>query len=114
MQQVGSSGQSNLGKCNLCTRKIQARALHLKCSICSSNVHIRCLSQVTKKDKLYTNRDNNEWICTLCSANIFPFNHFEDDLDFLLTISGSSDKHIQLPFNMISNQDFIFTTAKLI
>ena len=113
MIQVGSSVQSNLGKCNLCKRKILSKACFLKCNICLSNVHIRCLKQVSKKDDLYKKKDCNEWICTLCSSDLFPFNHYEDDLEFLLTISGSSDKYMHLPFNMITNQDIMFQPLDL-
>ena len=61
-----------------------SRILH--CSICSCDVHIQCLSNVTCIDSIYTERFDNSWICTLCAQDIFPFNSIEDDEVFLRTV----------------------------
>ena len=68
--------------CKLCHKRVLGHALSLQCSVCGYFSHIRCLSNVCKDDTLYTNRASNKWICTICSGNIFPFNHFDDDEEF--------------------------------
>ena len=65
--------------CNICQRNIQSHAHFLKCAMCKSNVHIRCLPNITTNDSIYTNRDENVWLCTMCTTNIFPFNQLDDD-----------------------------------
>ena len=112
MIKVGSC-QSKLGKCNICNKKVLSRACYINCDVCCTNVHIKCLNQVTKKNELYTKKDDNNWICTCCSSRIFPFNHYDDDLDFLMAVSGSSEKYMHLPFNLLKNQNIIFQPLDL-
>ena len=113
MIKVGSKGQSKLGKCNLCNKKVLTKACYINCDVCHANVHIKCLNQVTKKNELYAKKDENNWICTCCSSILFPFNHYDDDLDFLMAVSGSSDKYMHLPFNLLKSQNIIFQPLDL-
>ena len=45
--------------------------------------HIRCLVSGCRND-IYDQRD---WICSLCINSVFPFNHDDDDVDFMSVIS---------------------------
>ena len=96
-----------IGSCNICNLHILSHSYFLNCSICKGFTHIKCLSLVNKFDSLYVERNNNEWICVICSGNIFPFNHFLDDSDFINVVSDncSSNQQISLPIleNMIFN-----------
>ena len=41
-----------------------------------------------KYDDFYTNIENvDDWICLQCNESIFPYNHIEDDEDFVLCLS---------------------------
>ena len=76
--------------CNICNRRVLSHSVILKCSVCSCNVHINCLYDVTKNDTLYVNRRQNKWYCPKCIQSILPFNHYRDDNDFNDAISNTS------------------------
>ena len=41
-----------------------------------------------KYDDFYTNIENvDDWICLQCNQSIFPYNHIDDDEDFVLCLS---------------------------
>ena len=41
----------------------------------------------TKDDSIYIDRDNNNWLCTKCTSDIFPFNHYDKDVKFIHTLA---------------------------
>ena len=73
--------------CLICNKPVLSHSYYLICSSYESCTHLKCLPNVDKTDALYTNRLTNQWICIKCSSSIFPFNHIEDDIEFLSIIS---------------------------
>ena len=73
--------------CGTCKSKILRHSFHIYCSICYAGYHIKCLSNVSCEDSIYTERDTNVWICINCSATCFPFNHIDNDDDFIDALS---------------------------
>ena len=55
---------------------------HIRCASCNCYTHINCLPRVKKTDSLYTQKDSEIWFCTLCTKDLFPFNSFDEDIDF--------------------------------
>ena len=49
--------------------------------------HVTYLPYVTKNDCLYTERETNQWLCIVCGKSGFPFNHYDDEIDFLNVLS---------------------------
>ena len=94
--------------CNICTRKVLSHAYQLKCSACNCYVHLRCLHQVDEKDDLYVHKDCNIWFCTECSQNLFPFNHFMDDKDFLIALEDNLCTEPSIPLEFLSSNEKIF------
>ena len=76
-------------------------------------MHINCLPFIKKDDPLYVNKDNNDWICTLCSKNIFPFIHLDDDSDFYSALSDYWPKGNSLPFELLDDDNLLFSPFEL-
>ena len=36
--------------------------------------------------------NKNQWLCKFCTSSIFPFNHFDENDDFIAAISEASIK----------------------
>ena len=86
--------------CVVCKRKILQYCKYMRCAACKSSLHLKCIPKLTKEDSLYTNRNNNDWICTVCIEDALPFNHLVDENDFFSCFS--TDK---LPGQNISLRD---------
>ena len=52
-------------------------------------MHLKCLPNVNVTDTLYSNRESNDWLCLKCSQEIFPFNHYNEDEDFINALNES-------------------------
>lgn len=48
--------------------------------------HLKCITLITI-DRDYLLTHFQEWYCKLCLSSLFPFNHIEDDRDFLKAIN---------------------------
>ena len=67
-----------------------------------NHVHLKCLPNIKPTDSIYTNRDSDNWLCTLCSQSLFPFNHFDENDIFLAALSsfmGKPPTNTNLNFN---------------
>ena len=102
-----------MSSCNICTRRVQSHSYHILCCFCNCKVHINCLPFIKKDDPLYVNKDNNDWICTLCSKNIFPFIHLDDDSDFYSALSDYWPKGNSLPFELLDDDNLLFSPFEL-
>ena len=76
-------------------------------------MHINCLPFVKKDDPLYVNRDENEWFCTLCSRDLFPFVHLDEDLEYFSALSESWSSESVLPFDLLDNDGLLFSPFEL-
>ena len=72
--------------CNICDSRLQTHSRAISCSICSASYHINCLPFVTKDDSIYVDRKLDTWICIECTGELFPFNHWDDNEDFIESI----------------------------
>ena len=87
---------SVMAQCNQCNRCIfNVNHNSIQCKFCKSMYHKRCV---------YGNLDDDNWFCSKCSGDIFPFNHVLDDGEFLFSIhyfknSLDYNKLLDLKFN---------------
>jgi len=51
---------------------------------------------VNKTDTLYTDRNNNQWYCMSCMESALPFNHYDDDNDFVKACSETIENRLSL------------------
>ena len=58
---------------------------NVRANIISTICHV---ALITKNDSIYLQRSLSQWICRGCSQDIFPFNHCEEDYDFIGLFSG--------------------------
>jgi hypothetical protein len=64
--------------CAICNMKFSLESRKFFCSICHQWNHIKCNSA-----NFLPANDKQEYWCTKCLTSIFPFNHFDDDIQFL-------------------------------
>ena len=79
----------------------------MQCSYCHDLVHVNCLPCIFRDDPLYTERHINRWLCISCSNSVFPFNHFEEDIDFLSALSEYWVDEIKLSCEDFRDKVFI-------
>ena len=99
--------------CNLCKKRVQSHSSKLVCDCCGNSVHLRCLPRVDKDDKLYTDRDNKTWFCSVCVQLNLAFNNFDDDDDFLNAILDCSLEKTYVNFDYLMSQKAIFNPFDL-
>ena len=78
-----------MASCSICSRRVLRHAHSLVCSTCDGIYHVRCLPNVHTTDSIYIQRFQCNWLCNLCSAKVFPFNHIEDDSEFVNAITNT-------------------------
>ena len=98
-----------MSSCNICHRRVLKHSYQLKCCICSSLVHLKCLPQINKTDSVYTERESNNWSCTKCNQSLFPFNHYYDDTDYFSAIDEQFIAQSSVPFDMLVKSDLLFS-----
>lgn len=79
--------------CRICERRVHSHCLKMKCYICECIMHLDCIPNLGRYDDVYVNRDSLNWICYCCTGELFPYNHFADDYDFL---SALEDQGLRL------------------
>ena len=100
-------------KCNICNRKVLSHSYNLRCFSCKNLVHQKCMPQVDRNDLLQISRNHSDWYCSLCVADILPFIHLTDNLEFINAISENKDMADKIPFNILMEQQKLFTPFEL-
>lgn len=95
--------------CNICNRRVLKHAYQMKCCICNSLVHLKCLPQISKLDSVYVDRELNCWSCTKCNQSIFPFNHYHDDADYFSAIDEQLVVKSSIPFEKLLESNLLFS-----
>lgn len=85
-----------------------AHSYHLTCVSCKGVVHLRCLPLITTDDAIYTKREHNQFYCTLCLNDIFPFNHLDNEA-YCEAILEIQIKQTPISFQLLQNQELIFS-----
>ena len=101
-----------MSQCNVCLKQVLKHAYQLKCNSCKTLVHLKCLPNVTKEDSLYIERHSNSFYCTKCLEDFFPFNYL-DHHEFLEALSELSENRNQIPFELLNNNELIFSPFDL-
>ena len=104
---------SIMADCNICLKKVLTHSYYVTCSNCHSRVHIKCLPKVKKNDTIFTERQTNIWYCSKCTAGIFPFNHLDENEEFMLAISESWHVDEIIRFDDLTLQEKLFTPFDL-
>jgi hypothetical protein len=76
----------------------------LLCSTCNSSVHQKCLPLYLPDDVTYASNPVNQWSCTTCLQNLFPFYNIETDSDIHSTIINHN--HIGPDLNILDELIF--------
>ena len=69
--------------------------------------HKLCIPGIHRYDEFYKRvAVSNDWICPQCNGSIFPFNHIDDDDDFLICLS--EQWHVSYSTNIKKLRDKVF------
>ena len=78
-----------MDNCPVCNRKILIHSKTVKCLVCASKVHIKCITLNFEEQNDIAEK-SDLWYCTSCISEIFPFNTIENDTLFLSEINKFS------------------------
>ena len=92
--------------CNICNRYISSHSCKLKCFACKCSFHLTCITGLTKND--FRSLSNFNWMCKLCTMELFPFNHIEDDDIFSNIISDQCNIPLSLAVDELEKEYLIF------
>ena len=51
--------------------------------------HVRCIDNAAQDNSMF---NKNNWLCKFCTSSIFPFNHVDENDEFIAAISEESIK----------------------
>ena len=72
--------------CQICTKRVHSCSTILQCTACKGFYHINCITGLNKQNA----RDYCEyWYCIRCMSCIFPYNHINNDSEFVDVITES-------------------------
>jgi hypothetical protein len=75
------------------------------CSACKKNYHLNCLPNISVNDALYADQSSN-WICMQCLNDAIPFNHFDENCDFLNCVLEMQTAEANLSFKSLDDRLF--------
>ena len=97
-----------MDKCHICSKSILSHSKTVTCRACSMRFHLNYIS--LSSDEINDIKDNQQtWFCSPCIAEVFPFNHIEDDVEFVatiedITVSGTAmcylSEKVFIPFEL--------------
>ena len=70
--------------CNKCVRENQQRIF---CDVCTNWIHFACTALSIDEYERLSNSDD-EWYCQSCLSSLFPFNHIDDDVEYINCINN--------------------------
>ena len=92
--------------CYSCNRRILRHARIITCTICHEVFHLKCLPANFDNINNHLESDFSQWICTYCSSECFPFNHFTEQEEFLQALSELWQNYKSVPY--IKLQEMVF------
>jgi hypothetical protein len=69
-------------RCAVCFKCVRDNQRAIFCDSCNHWVHLKC-TNLSCQDYITMSDSTDSWYCQQCVQGIFPFNHFDDDDDFL-------------------------------
>ena len=91
--------------CKTCNKNILNHQQYIKCVLCNCNFHVRCLHTSISDD----------WYCSICTGNTFPFNHYIDDDEFKFALFSFDNtleynRLLSLKFNPFNFEEMVRTS----
>lgn len=74
--------KTNLATCALCTKGVRINYKHICCNACNLLYHLACATLSVSEYNMLI-KANDDWYCKHCLASMFPFNHLEDDNEYM-------------------------------
>jgi len=72
--------KSSASSCYICRRSLKSPSnLSVSCELCGRRSHLNCISFLVSQENFY---------CSVCLQDIFPYNHIKDDVEFNMAVLG--------------------------
>ena len=71
--------------CTVCRFNVHNNHQAIFCDSCHNWTHLGC-SPFTRLEYSAMSKSSDDWYCSACLASIFPFNHFDNDIDFFFAL----------------------------
>ena len=68
-------------RCQICFKMFQQHSRKIKCNICLTYYHLKCITVCSEYLKDLSSAVN-DWFCTKCITDLFPYNHLENDVEY--------------------------------
>ena len=78
--------------CGICDGRFLSHSLSVICKFCGLRFHKNCIHVEIDT--------GGQWTCEICLTSIFPFNHIEQDFEFIKAVTGSD--------NVLRQNDLIY------
>ena len=93
-----------MDNCPTCNKKVMNHSMSIKCNVCMSKYHIKCIT-LENEHITYLLNNQNEWYCSNCLKDCMPFSSIEDNFEFQATINQLNKND---EYNYCNQSDRIF------
>lgn len=76
---------SKVNPCAVCDKSVRDNQRGIYCDCCTCWLHLKCTKMALVEYEALSTQ-NDCWYCQSCLQSIFPFNHLDDDDDFLNSV----------------------------
>ena len=91
-------------KCPICNKGFLNHSPFIHCGGCSSYIHCNCTDLNREEFNYFRSQDG--WLCKPCLSTALPFNHIEENSEFLNAVYSVALEHYCVPVNRFSNLVF--------
>lgn len=95
--------------CPVCLKRVLSHSQSIYCTFCKNYIHKNCLLD---PEILELAQNDENWVCSVCLSNQLPFNHFDNDDEFMSNLDSiCTNSKLNVPFlkdkifNVLENDD---------
>ena len=90
--------------CPVCNKKIMCHSLFLYYGSCSSSIHRNCAGLSSEEYDCILSKSG--WVCNHCISTALPFNHIDEDSEFLNAVYSNTLENCTVPVHRYSSHVF--------
>ena len=94
-----------MDNCPVCLKKLQNHSRRFTCNSCHLMYHVKCIT-LSSEHAEYIKENIGTWFCEQCNTSLFPFNHIENELDFICCVEDWPN-HNKMSLSYLSDKLFL-------